>query len=82
MDDSSGTDNSLLPNCRGRLTAGKMLADVTWLRVGGPAQWLFQPKDTEDLAEFLKQLDPGIPVFVLGAGSNLIVRDGGISGPL
>ena len=80
MADLAGTANSRLPLCRGRLTAEKMLADVTWLRVGGPAQWLFQPKDTDDLAEFLKHLEPGIPVFVLGAGSNLIVRDGGISG--
>ncbi|WP_397542276.1 UDP-N-acetylmuramate dehydrogenase [Roseovarius salis] len=67
-----------LPTPRGRLTAGKPLSDLTWLRVGGPADWLFQPADTGDLAQFLRKLDPAIPVFPMGVGSNLIVRDGGL----
>jgi UDP-N-acetylmuramate dehydrogenase len=54
------------------------LADLTWLRVGGPADWLFQPVDEADLAGFLGGLDQGVPVFPMGVGSNLIVRDGGI----
>lgn len=51
---------------------------MTWLRVGGPADWLFQPADAEDLAAFLTELSPDVPVFPMGVGSNLIVRDGGI----
>jgi UDP-N-acetylmuramate dehydrogenase len=69
-----------LPEVRGRLTPDRPLADLTWLRVGGPADWLFQPADTEDLAAFLAALDPAVPVFPMGVGSNLIVRDGGIRG--
>jgi UDP-N-acetylmuramate dehydrogenase len=69
-----------LPRPRGALTAGRALADLTWLRVGGPADWLFQPQDTADLSAFLAALPPGIAVFPIGAGSNLIVRDGGIRG--
>jgi len=65
---------------RGRLTPDRPLADLTWLRVGGPADWLFQPADTADLAAFLAALDPGTPVFPMGVGSNLIVRDGGLRG--
>ncbi|WP_371059197.1 UDP-N-acetylmuramate dehydrogenase [Rhodosalinus sp. 5P4] len=69
-----------LPEVRGRLTQGKPLSELTWLRVGGPAEWLFQPADTGDLAAFLKALDPAVPVFPMGVGSNLIVRDGGVRG--
>ena len=69
-----------LPHCRGRLVAARPLAELTWLRVGGPAEWLFQPEDTEDLADFLRSLDNEVPVFALGVGSNLIVRDGGLPG--
>jgi len=54
------------------------LADLTWLRVGGPADWLFQPADEDDLAAFLSALDPSVAVFPMGVGSNLIVRDGGL----
>ena len=67
-----------LPPVRGTLTPNRVLSDLTWLRVGGPADWLFQPADEQDLAEFLAALDPAIPVFPMGVGSNLIVRDGGI----
>ena len=67
-----------LPPTRGTLTPNRPLADLTWLRVGGPADWLFQPADEADLAAFLAALDPGVAVFPMGVGSNLIVRDGGI----
>ena len=65
---------------RGRLTRDQPLGDFTWLRVGGPADWLFQPADEDDLAAFLAALDREVPVFAMGVGSNLIVRDGGIEG--
>ena len=67
-----------LPAVRGTLTPNRPLADLTWLRVGGPADWLFQPADEADLKSFLAALDPAIAVFPMGVGSNLIVRDGGI----
>ena len=67
-----------MPEVRGRLTPDRPLADLTWLRVGGPADWFFQPADVEDLSHFLSALDPGVAVFPVGVGSNLIVRDGGI----
>jgi UDP-N-acetylmuramate dehydrogenase len=67
-----------LPVPRGTLTAHRPLADLTWLRVGGPADWLFQPADEADLCAFLAALDPGVAVFPMGVGSNLIVRDGGL----
>lgn len=63
---------------RGVLTPNRSLADLTWLRVGGPADWLFQPADEADLAAFLAALAPAVPVFPMGVGSNLIVRDGGL----
>lgn len=69
-----------LPLVRGTLTAHRPLADLTWMRVGGPAEVLFQPADIDDLVNFLGELDPTIPVFPMGVGSNLIVRDGGIQG--
>ncbi len=71
---------STFPTPRGILTPNRPLADLTWLRVGGPADWLFQPADEADLAAFLAALDPAVPVFPMGVGSNLIVRDGGIRG--
>jgi UDP-N-acetylmuramate dehydrogenase len=67
-----------LPEVRGTLTAQKDLSALTWLRVGGPADWLFQPADADDLSDFLAALDPRVPVFPMGVGSNLIVRDGGL----
>ncbi len=67
-----------LPPVRGTLTPDRPLADLTWMRVGGPADWLFQPADIHDLRDFLRKLDPAIPVFPMGVGSNLIVRDGGV----
>lgn len=67
-----------MPTPRGKLTPNRVLADLTWLRVGGEADWLFQPADVEDLAAFLRDLPDGIEVFPMGVGSNLIVRDGGL----
>ena len=58
----------------------RQLSELTWLRVGGPAERLFQPRDLADLQATLAALDPATPVFPLGVGSNLIVRDGGIRG--
>jgi UDP-N-acetylmuramate dehydrogenase len=69
-----------LPEVRGRLTPAKALSELTWLRVGGPAEWVFQPADLDDLAGFLRGLGPEVPVFPMGVGSNLIVRDGGLRG--
>jgi UDP-N-acetylmuramate dehydrogenase len=71
---------SRLPNLRGRLIANQPLGEFTWFRVGGPAQALFMPEDENDLAYFLRNLPADIPATVIGAGSNLIVRDGGIPG--
>jgi len=65
---------------RGKLLASEKLADFTWFRVGGPADALFLPKDEADLADFLARTPTDIPVMVLGASSNVIVRDGGIEG--
>jgi UDP-N-acetylmuramate dehydrogenase len=68
------------PRLRGRLLVNALLADITWFRVGGPAQVLFTPADAEDLAYFLASLPPDMPTFVIGLGSNLLVRDGGVPG--
>ncbi|CTQ50237.1 UDP-N-acetylmuramate dehydrogenase [Jannaschia donghaensis] len=67
-----------LPDVRGTLTEDRSLAELTWLRVGGPADALFQPADRDDLCDFLRDLPSDIPVFPMGVGSNLIVRDGGL----
>src|SRR3954453_14827201 len=69
-----------MPDLRGRLLANQSLAELTWFRVGGPAQVLFTPADEDDLAYFLAHLASDIPVYVVGVGSNLIVRDGGVPG--
>ena len=69
-----------LPELKGRLAANVALADITWFRVGGPAQVLFSPADEADLAYFLKSRPSGLPVTVIGLGSNLLVRDGGVPG--
>ncbi len=69
-----------LPELRGRLLTNQPLAEFTWFRVGGPAQALFMPEDENDLAYVLRNLPPDTPVTVIGAGSNLIVRDGGVEG--
>ncbi len=69
---------SELPDVRGRLSAARSLSELTWLRVGGPADYLFQPADTQDLQSFLRDLPADVPIFPMGVGSNLIVRDGGL----
>ncbi|MEO1193478.1 MAG: UDP-N-acetylmuramate dehydrogenase [Pseudomonadota bacterium] len=69
-----------LPPVRGRLTEGTELSKVTWFQVGGPAEVLFRPADQEDLCLFLQGLPGNVPVTLLGVGSNLLVRDGGIAG--
>jgi UDP-N-acetylmuramate dehydrogenase len=69
-----------IPAVRGTITADRPMADLTWLRVGGPADWLFQPADEADLAAFLGALPAEVPVLPVGVGSNLIVRAGGIAG--
>jgi UDP-N-acetylmuramate dehydrogenase len=69
-----------MPELRGRLLANQPLADLTWFRVGGPAQALFMPESEDDLAYFLAHLPADVPVTVIGLGSNLIVRDGGVPG--
>ncbi|MEN0651491.1 MULTISPECIES: UDP-N-acetylmuramate dehydrogenase [Hyphobacterium] len=71
---------SCLPQVRGKYVENAPLADVTWLRVGGPAQVLYLPADEADLARFLAETPEEIPVTILGAGSNTLVRDGGVPG--
>ncbi|MBY6240740.1 UDP-N-acetylmuramate dehydrogenase [Methylosinus sp. Sm6] len=72
--------SALLPDLRGRLSADEPLAPFTWFRVGGPAQFFFSPADEADLSYFLSRLPRDIPVTIIGLGSNLIIRDGGIPG--
>jgi len=74
------TTTLALPPVRGKLTAQAPLAPLVWFKAGGAAQFLFEPKDINDLQEFLAALDPAVPVMALGLGSNLIVRDGGVPG--
>ena len=69
-----------LPELRGTLSAGTQRSELTWFRVGGPAQVLYRPADEADLAYFLKNIDPDLPVNVIGLGSNSLVRDGGVNG--
>jgi len=70
----------LLPELRGTLSTATLLSELTWFRVGGPAQVLFRPADEADLAYFLKNIDPDLPVSVIGLGSNSLIRDGGVMG--
>jgi UDP-N-acetylmuramate dehydrogenase len=69
-----------MPELRGGLEANAPLAPLCWFKTGGPAQILFKPADEADLAMFLQYLDPTLPVLVIGLGSNLLVRDGGVAG--
>src|SRR5436305_14183969 len=69
-----------MPKVRGKLTRDAPLAPLVWFKSGGRAEWLFEPKDEQDLTDFLRELDPQVPVMALGLGSNLIVRDGGVRG--
>ncbi len=72
--------NNRLPKVRGVIRYNFELSRLSWLKVGGPAEIFFQPEDPDDLSFFLKNLDTNIPIFVIGACSNLIIRDGGIPG--
>ena len=78
--DITGELSARMPELRGRMIANQPLADLTWFRVGGPAQVLFTPADEGDLAYFLRHLPADVPVMVVGLGSNLIVREGGVPG--
>lgn len=78
--DLSADLQARLPDLKGRLAAGTVLADITWFRVGGAAQALFTPADEADLAYFLSGIPADLPVTVIGLGSNLLVRDGGVPG--
>src|SRR5947209_12090789 len=78
--DLTASLKSAMPSLRGRLLPNQSLAELTWFRVGGPAQVLFMPDDEADLAYFLGVLAAEVPVTVVGLGSNLIVRDGGVAG--
>ena len=69
-----------LPQVHGKLTPQAPLAKLVWFKSGGAADWLFEPADADDLASFLRELDPAVPVMALGFGSNMIVRDGGVPG--
>jgi len=80
FDDILEDVRALVPGIRGRLRANEPLAPISWFRVGGPAQLFFSPADEEDLACFLGNLPPELPVMVIGLGSNLIIRDGGVPG--
>lgn len=72
--------SALTPDLRGKLLAGQALADLAWFRVGGPAEVLFSPADEDDLAYFLARLPAETPLYPIGLGSNLLVRDGGMAG--
>ncbi|HWT12464.1 MAG TPA: UDP-N-acetylmuramate dehydrogenase [Allosphingosinicella sp.] len=69
-----------VPALQGQVERSGSLADFIWFRTGGPAEWLVKPADVEDLSNFLRRLDPSVPVLPVGVGSNLIVRDGGVPG--
>jgi len=69
-----------IPKVQGKLSPSAPLAPLVWFKSGGSAEWLFEPADADDLSQFLKGLDPDVPVLALGLGSNMIVRDGGVPG--
>ncbi len=74
------TSSLALPPVCGKLTANAPLAPLVWFKSGGSAEWLFEPKDVDDLKGFLRGLDPSVPMMAIGLGSNMIVRDGGVPG--
>ena len=80
FEDMTANLRELMPELRGRLSPNAPLSDITWFRVGGPAQMLFAPADEADLSYFLKLLPDNVPINVIGLGSNLLVRDGGVPG--
>ncbi|MFN0217973.1 MAG: UDP-N-acetylmuramate dehydrogenase [Hyphomicrobium sp.] len=80
FEDLTSDLRAAMPELRGRLIANAPLSEITWFRVGGPAQALFSPADEADLAYFLQSLPDGVPINIIGLGSNLLVRDGGVPG--
>lgn len=80
MSQHTPIDIRTVPAARGVVEAHASLAEFIWFRTGGEAEWLFRPADRADLSDFLKSLDPATPLFAIGVGSNLIVRDGGLPG--
>jgi UDP-N-acetylmuramate dehydrogenase len=74
------SDVATMPTVRGKLTGDAPLAPLVWFKSGGPSEWLFEPSDEADLVDFLRELEPSVPVMALGLGSNLIIRDGGVPG--
>ncbi len=72
--------DTAMPALRGILTPNASIADLIWFRTGGPADYLFEPADVDDLAHFLKNCPADVPIYPIGLGSNLIVRDGGVEG--
>jgi UDP-N-acetylmuramate dehydrogenase len=79
-EDEQMSDLATMPRVRGKLSSDAPLAPLVWFKSGGKAEWLFEPKDEADLTDFLRELDPDVPVMALGLGSNMIVRDGGLPG--
>jgi UDP-N-acetylmuramate dehydrogenase len=77
---AAGEPGEGLPRLAGSIEANAAFADFIWFRTGGAAEWLVRPRDIADLSQFLAALDPAVPVFPVGVGSNLIVRDGGLPG--
>src|SRR3546814_20214329 len=77
---STSSGQTAFENVRGKLTPRAPLAPLVWFKSGGPADWLFEPRDADDLADFLRDLDPAIPVLSLRLGSNLLVPYGGFPG--
>jgi len=77
---STAPATATLPQIAGSIEADASLADFIWFRTGGVAEWLVRPRDEADLARFLSELEPSVPVLAVGVGSNLIVRDGGVPG--
>ncbi len=80
MVEGDTTPEPLVRDVRGKLTANAPLAKLVWFKSGGPADWLFEPADIDDLTQFLARLPARMPVMALGLGSNLIIRDGGVPG--
>ena len=80
MNEMSRLNAKLMPQTKGAIIKSYNLSAISWLKVGGPAEFFFKPNDLNDLQNFLMKLDSSIPVIVLGACSNLLIRDGGIPG--
>lgn len=80
MHNSNDLENIFMTSIKGKIHKSYQLSKISWMKVGGPAEWLFRPQDIQDLKHFISNLNLSIPIFILGACSNLLIRDGGISG--